>query len=236
MGEWKVDKRAVAQVLEGRGWLAEQPADLRAEILARGRLRTYADGQAVYRGGDAPDGLYALVTGRMRLATVQEDGREVVILHAGPGHWFGEVSMVDGLPRGQTAVARGESVVLHLAAQAFAQIVGADPRRWANFAGILSRHLRQATHYLGEVLALPTPQRTARLLALLCRLEEAPPDDTGCAPVLLPLSQEDLAGMLGLSRQTANRALGRLERAGLVRRGYGGIEVRDAGALERFVD
>ncbi|MEA1674193.1 Crp/Fnr family transcriptional regulator [Nitrospirillum sp. BR 11163] len=120
--------------------------------------------------------------------------------------------------------------MLHLTAQAFAQIVGADPRRWANFAGILSRHLRQATHYLGEVLALPTPQRTARLLALLCRLEEA-----GSGPMLLPLSQEDLAGMLGLSRQTANRALGRLERAGLVRRGYGGIEVRDAGRLERFV-
>jgi CRP-like cAMP-binding protein len=227
-----MDKRAAALVLERRGWLAEQPAALRAEILARGRLRSYADGQAVYRGGDAPDGLYALVTGRMRLATVQEDGREVVILHAGPGHWFGEVSMVDGLPRGQTAVAKGESLVLHLSAQTFAQIVEVDPRRWANFAGILSRHLRQATHYLGEVLALPTPQRTARLLALLCRLEEMPEN----APVLLPLSQEDLAGMLGLSRQTANRALGRLERAGLVRRGYGGVEVLDATALERFID
>ncbi|TWB42731.1 Crp/Fnr family transcriptional regulator [Nitrospirillum pindoramense] len=225
-----MDKRAAAQVLEGRGWLAEQPADLRAEILARGRLRAYADGQAVYRGGDAPDGLYALVTGRMRLATVQEDGREVVILHAGPGHWFGEVSMVDGLPRGQTAVAKGDSLVLHLPGEAFARIVEADPRRWANFAGILSRHLRQATHYLGEVLALPTPQRTARLLALLCRLEEG----AGSGPVQLPLSQEDLAGMLGLSRQTANRALGRLEGAGLVRRGYGGIEVRDMAALDRF--
>lgn len=225
-----MDKRNAAAVLETRGWLAEQPADLRAEILARGRLRAYADGQAVYRGGDAPDGLYALVAGRMRLATVQEDGREVVILHAGPGHWFGEVSMVDGLPRGQTAVARGESVVLHLPAEAFARIVEADPRRWAHFAGILSRHLRQATHYLGEVLALPTPQRTARLLALLCRLEEG----AGSGPVLLPLSQEDLAGMLGLSRQTANRALRRLEAAGLVRRGYGGVEVRDRAALERF--
>ncbi|MBB6252363.1 Crp/Fnr family transcriptional regulator [Nitrospirillum iridis] len=224
-----MDKQAAAQVLEARGWLAEQSADLRAEILARGRLRAYADGQAVYRGGDAPDGLYALVSGRMRLATVQEDGREVVILHAGPGHWFGEVSMVDGLPRGQTAVARGDSLVLHLPAQAFARIVDADPRRWANFAGILSRHLRQATHYLGEVLALPTPQRAARLLALLCRLEEA-----GAGPCILPLSQDDLAGMLGLSRQTTNRALGRLERAGLVRLGYGGIQVPDGAALERY--
>ncbi|MDZ5649087.1 Crp/Fnr family transcriptional regulator [Nitrospirillum sp. BR 11828] len=227
-----MDKRNAAAVLETRGWLAEQPADLRAEILARGRLRAYADGQAVYRGGDAPDGLYALVAGRMRLATVQEDGREVVILHAGPGQWFGEVSMVDGLPRGQTAVAKGDSLVLHLPGDAFARIVEANPRRWANFAGILSRHLRQATHYLGEVLALPTPQRTARLLALLCRLEEG----AESGPVLLPLSQEDLAGMLGLSRQTANRALGRLEAAGLVRRGYGGVEVRDRAALERFAD
>ncbi|MDE1145503.1 MAG: Crp/Fnr family transcriptional regulator [Azospirillaceae bacterium] len=226
-----MDKRAAAQVLEGRGWLAEQPADLRAEILARGRLRGYADGQAVYRGGDAPDGLYALVTGRMRLATVQEDGREVVILHAGPGHWFGEVSMVDGLPRSQTAVAKGDSLVLHLPAQAFAAIVEADPRRWANFAGILSRHLRQATHYLGEVLAQPTPRRTARLLALLCRLEDA-----GGGPCLLPLSQEDLAGMLGLSRQTTNRALARLEKAGLLRRGYGGITVLEPASLDRFAD
>lgn len=223
-----LDFDRAARLVSARGWLSEQPEALRRQVLAGARLMERLPGEYVYAMGDAPDGLYALVSGRLKFVNYQSDGREVGTWLTEPVDWFGEVSMFDGLPRLQSTVAVGRAQVLHLPAAAFTAIVAADPRCWRNFALILSSHLRTAMRFMEDMAAEASHIRIGRLLIMMARGEA----DRDPAPgTVIAVSQDQLAATLGLSRQSANKALRRLEGDGLVERRYGAVILTDPARL-----
>ncbi len=224
----RLDFDRAARLLAARGWLADQPDDLRRQVLAGARLIERLPGEKVYALGDAPDGLYALLSGRLKFVNYQRDGREVGTWITEPVDWFGEVSLFDGKPRLQTVVALDRSAVLFLPAPAFFAIVEAEPRFWRNFALILSSHLRTAMRFLEEMAAETAPVRIARVLIMMA-VGESERDPLPGAVV--EVSQEQLAATTGISRQSANKALRHLADAGLVERRYGAVILTDPARL-----
>lgn len=218
------DLARAERLLASRGWLAEQPEDLRRRIVAAGRLIERRPGESVYTIGDAADGLYALLSGRMKFVNYLANGREVGTWVTEPVDWFGEVSVFDGLPRRQTTLALDPSVILHLPMAGFNAIVDAEPRYWRNFGIILSQHLRTALHYLEDIATEPSHIRIGRLLLMMAAGES---DRDPLPGAVVEINQEDLAATTGMSRQSANKALKRLEGDGLIERRYGAIILRD---------
>lgn len=223
-----LDLARAERLLGTRGWLAEQPEDLRRRVLASSRLIERRPGESVYSIGDAPDGLYALLSGRMKFVNYLASGREVGTWVTEPIDWFGEVSMFDGLPRRQSTQVLDPSVILHLPMAGFNAIVEAEPRYWRNFGIILSQHLRTALYYLEDVAPEPGHIRIGRLLLMMASGETERMPMPGA---VVEISQEDLATSTGMSRQSANKALKRLEQAGLIERRYGAVILVDPAGL-----
>lgn len=211
-----------------RGWLAEQPEAFRHLVLTGARLIERQPGEYVYAMGDPPDGLYALVAGRLKFVNYLTSGREVGTWLAEPIDWFGEVSMFDGKPRLQSVVAVERARLLHLSSAAFHAIVEAEPRYWRNFALILSNHLRTAMRFLEEVAPAASHIRIARLLMMMAAGES---DRDPVAGAVVTVNQDHLAATAGLSRQSVNKALKRLEAAGLIERRYGAVILADPAGL-----
>lgn len=222
------DGEPVERILATRGWLAEQPPSLRQEIFSRGRTRCLSAGAVIFEAGDPPDGLYAVVTGQIKLVYYLPEGQEVVLWVAEPGFWFGIRDLfAPRAVRYAAAVATHASTVFHLPKKAFTDLVAEEPRRAFNFAAIMSHNLLLALRYIAEVVSQPPVTRVAQQLALLCGTAGAL--ERGGYDLRLP--QQDLAAMLGLSRVTVNKALRVLQAEGLITLGYGRIGVADVGRL-----
>jgi CRP-like cAMP-binding protein len=217
-------------ILSRRGWLSEQPAELRATVLESVRVRRFGTGDALFRHDEDPDGVFGLVSGRVKFRTNTRDGRELVQGLMGSGGWFGEVSLFDGEPRAQDAIALGQTVAVLFPIDRFRALTEAQPQYMRNFAQIMTRNIRAMTEFTYEVASAPPSARIERLLGFLLRHELAQVDDSS---VVLDVGQEVLAAVVGLSRQTVNRELNRLAAAGVVECRYGRVVV-DAAVLRRL--
>jgi len=217
-------------ILSRRGWLSEQPAELRATVLESARVRRFDNGDALFRHGELPEGVFGLVSGRVKFRTSTREGRELVQGLMGSGGWFGEVSLFDGEPRAQDAIALGQTVAVLFPIDRFRALTEAQPQYLRNFAQIMTRNIRAMTAFTYEVASAPPSARIERLLGFLLRHELAQADDSS---VVLDVGQEVLAAVVGLSRQTVNRELNRLAVAGVVECRYGRVVV-DAAVLRRL--
>ncbi|MDO9433392.1 MAG: Crp/Fnr family transcriptional regulator [Phenylobacterium sp.] len=203
-------------------WFATLPADRQAVLLERARPSSVPAGSRIYGLGDPPDGLWSVVEGEVRLVSYPAIGVESVAMILGPGAWFGELSVVDGGPRPHDAVAVRPTRLLHVPLGAFEQIAMAHPILYRDLGVLVCARQRAALTFMAQAIAQPVSVRLARILGAAAR---------AAGPDALRMRQEDLAAMIGVSRQTINKELKRLERAGMVELSYGKIEVREPQAL-----
>jgi len=208
--------------LQADRWFAAIAPERQQRLVRRGRVRVLADGGRLCAIGDPPDGLYAVLDGDVRLVSNTVGGQESLALMMGPGAWFGGLSAVDGGPRTHEAVAVGPARVLHVSQRDLDQATQEDPLLYRDLARLIAAYHRAATAVLAQTLTQPLLVRLARSLAAAAR---ARPDGA------VHLRQEDVAAMHGVSRQTINKALKRLQAAGLVAVAYGRVAVLDAGRL-----
>lgn len=210
-------------------WFSQLPVGLRDALLAMAQLRRLAPGQRLFRRGDPPCGLYAVLEGAMRVGSIGESGKEALLVLVEPPHWFGEISLFDGQPRTHDAFAEGQVTLLHLPQVPLLALLEQEPRYWREIALLMSQKLRLAFIALEEMSLLPAPQRLARRLLMIAEGYGAL---SGHRRVL-HLAQEPLAMMLAISRQTTNQILKELEAQGAVRLTYGEIEILDPDLLKR---
>lgn len=217
-------------VLLANPWFASLPSDLADAVLAAGRAQKLAAGEVLFRQGDAPGDWHAVCHGAIKTSSTAADGTESILAVLEPGNWFGEISLLDGGPRVHDATAVGTTAVFAVPAAVFARLMQ-DPRFTTALARLMAGRLRMLFGMLEDATLRPTRARLARRLALLAR-----GDATLAAEPRrrLPVSQEALAMMLGLTRQTLGKELGELAKAGAVKLGYRSIDIVDAGLLERL--
>ncbi len=212
-------------LLDADPWFGAVPAARRTLLLAQASVRTVAAGTRLYGVGDPPDGLWAVLDGQVRLIGYPAVGAELVVLMMGPGTWFGELSTLDAGPRPHDAIAFGGARVLHIGIEAFRRLAAATPELWWDIALLACAHQRASLAFMMNTLAQPIPVRLARTLGGMVR---AAGGDS------VALRQEDIAAMIGVSRQTLNKALKAMEREGVIALEYARIRVVDAEGLRRL--
>ncbi|MEX5560853.1 Crp/Fnr family transcriptional regulator [Pseudomonas rhodesiae] len=208
-------------------WFRHLPGDLQRSLLAAARLRTLAAGQWLFKRGDPPCGLYAVLDGAVRISAVNAQGKEAVLSLVETPYWFGEICLFDGLPRTHDALAMGPCTLLHVPQAAMLALLEHQPVYWREIALLMSHKLRLSLINIEQMSLMPASARLAHRLLMIAEgygeIEQARRE--------LQLPQEDLAAMLGLSRQTINSLLKSLEQQGIIGLSYGAIKVLDLPGL-----
>ncbi len=186
-----------------------------AEALARDMVRRqFRQGQAIFQQGDAGQMLYLIQSGRVRIYVEGEEGQEVSVIVYGPNDIFGELAVIDGLPRSASAVAMEETVVHILSRDRFREHMRRSPQLALNFMKALSVRVRYSTRQVGSLTMLDVPGRLARKLLELA--QDHGLVETGGVRINLALTQSDLASLIGATRESINKALGAFRRQGLI--------------------
>lgn len=215
---------ALLPALRTHLWFASCPEDLQEALVERSRLVHLAEGESLNARQDVNDGLCCVVAGALRLGSVNPlDGTHRLTLYVEPYHWFGEVTLIDRMPRSMLAVADTDSSVLVVSRSPIEEWLDANPLRWRDMARLACGKLRLMTAALEDSASLTLQQRLARRL-LFSSVNYGQGGQTGLRR-RLRLPQDYLAQMLGVSRQTVNKALRELERDGVLSLHYAEIEL-----------
>ena len=221
------------ELLRSGRWFHGLAPSTQDRILAIGAVRTWAPEQRLFAQGEAPNGLFAVLDGTVRLVTCRPDGREVLLTLARCPTWLGEIGVFDGQPRSHDAVADGEATALHLPQGSLDAWLSEDPGSWRSLGMLLTTKMRLVLNAMEEVTTLSLSARLARRVVHMA--EAYGEARTGTARVV-SVKQEELATMLWTSRQTINRCLKELEQKELIVLSYGKIEIRDLDRLRREAD
>ncbi len=211
-------------------WFGGLPAELQERILRRSVLRTYSKGQFVQFEDGPTLGMIAVLEGQVSLLRHVGDEEPVLMYVGGPGFWFGEIGVLLDDTTLVTGVAQTSVRALILPKAEFDRIVADEPRYYPAFARIVLERFRLITRFLAETLRLSPDYRLRLRLADLADTRRTEETLDGPA-VVLGISQSELAGMVGLSRQKLNVRLKQLQAEGWVELGPRRIRVLDPSGL-----
>jgi len=214
---------ADAELLKRGEWFGSLPEALQSAILERSRVRRVARGDFLLREGEPGKGMYALLQGRtrhMRSVGEADEG----LMHVGEaGLWFGEYPLLTGKLTVGSVIADTAVRLLFLPALEFERLVDQEPRHLRHFARLLGERFALLWRYVAEATGLsPEEWLRTRLLGLV-QVKKLNDDSSEAATITM--SQTELANMVGLSRQTLNLLLARLQSRGVIEVGYRKIRV-----------
>jgi CRP/FNR family cyclic AMP-dependent transcriptional regulator len=220
--------------LSANPWFGSLPLRERREMLAAGELQRLRPGEMLFRQGDKVSPgrgfFYGLVEGAFKISSLREDGKEAILVVLEAGNWFGEISLIDQQPRTHDATAVGAAQVLALPRATFDALMK-RPAFSQAVCRMLAARMRSLYGMVEDATLRSTRARVARRLLLLARGDATQARDARPA---VPVSQEALAMMLGITRQTLSKELKALVAAGAVVLGYGRIEIASVPVLERL--
>jgi CRP/FNR family transcriptional regulator, cyclic AMP receptor protein len=201
------------------------------ELRALGRLRRHPIGDALFHEQAPGDAVLVLVAGRVKLSCVTEAGREALLSIREPGDLIGEMSAIDAAPRLATATALEPVEVLVVPSGAFLAFLERTPGVATVLLRMVNRRLRDADRKRIEYLSQDTVGRVcSRLVELADRFGR--PVEEG-VHIDLAITQEDLAGWTGSSREAVIRALRTLRELGWIATRRRGVTLLDVDALRR---
>ncbi len=193
------------------------------------REASFDSGQNIFSRGDPGIDLHIVIKGRVRLSVLTSDGRELSFAHVEPPSIFGELAVFDGRPRSADATAVSKVQTLTLSKTAFSRLLGERPQVAEAAVRFLSARLRDADEQLEAIALHPIEARLARFFLAAARQKD-PNGKSERVSVSLPISQSELALLVGASRPKVNAALAVLEAEGAIER-KGAIVVCDIVAL-----
>jgi CRP-like cAMP-binding protein len=193
-------------VLAATDFFADAPPDTIESLAAHGYERELVRGDTLFNEGDPPDALYVVTKGRMAIAIANPiDRRESVVALMEPGDLFGEMGMLDDRPRSAMARALEPSSVLAVPYGPVLELLDQQPKLLWNVTRVLAQRLRAMDEALADSVFLDVTGRTAKRLLELAN---------GSDQFTLPVTQEELAGMVGASRERVNKAIASFIRLG----------------------
>lgn len=213
------------------GFLAGLQPDEREAFESGSAERAYRPGDTLFHEGDESGGVFAITGGHAKVSCVKA-GREVVMSFPGPGALLGELSALDGRPRSATVTALEPLRALVMPASDFRQFVNMRPRVALTVIEMLIRRLRDSDRQRIEYAAYDVVARLALNLLELAETSGEPVGDG--VRITLALSQEELAGWTGSSREAVAKALHLLRELGWVRTERRRLTVSDMQALRDF--
>ncbi len=185
----------------------QMPPELLNELSGRTSLIKFRRNELICQQGDVADRMYIVFSGRVAVSVKATDGRESVVAVLGPGALFGELPMFDGSDR--TAEVRALGTV-HLVSVDYVdvrRVIDQQPEVLWAIVRILSRRLRATDEALSDAMFLDVTGRTAKRLLQISAGEDE---------FRMPLTQEELAGMVGASRERVNKAIATFVKLGWI--------------------
>jgi CRP/FNR family cyclic AMP-dependent transcriptional regulator len=221
----------VDDVLSGLPLFAALDDDAGAALRIAMRREQFARGDVIFDEGDQGDKLYAVIEGKVKLARTAPDGRENLQSVLGPGEMFGELSLFDPKPRTAGAVALTDSVLASLAHSELRPWITGRPDVAVQLLQALAQRLRRTNDVLADLVFSDVPSRVAK--ALLDLADRFGQPTTEGIHVAHDLTQEELAQLVGASRETVNKALADFSARGWLRIESRAVVILDAEGLSR---
>lgn len=182
--------------------------DKLSKVASRKRVER---GASVVRAGEVTDSLYILLSGRAKVTNTDEEGREIILAWLGPSEFFGEMGLLDGSPRSANVVAAEACELMFLSKDAFQRCLQDNFQVAQRLMKILVQRLREADRKIESLALLDVYGRVARLL--LDMSEEV----DGLRVVRKKISKQDMAKMIGASREMVSKVMRDLEIRGYIR-------------------
>ena len=203
-----------------------------AESLIAQMTTTHMErGDILFHEGVPGDRLYVLGEGKIKLGQSSPDGRENILAVLGPGEMFGELSLFDPGPRTATATAVAETQVLALSTEQLREYLSGRPQVALTLLAALARRLRRTNESLADLVFNDVPGRVAKALLDLASRFGRPVEEG--VMVSHDLTQEELAKLVGASRETVNKALADFAGRGWLRLEARAVLLQDVERLKR---
>ena len=201
-------------------------------LAANLKQRVFARGVVIFHKGSPGNSLYLIESGKVRIFVLSDAGQEITLNTHGPEECFGELALLDGLPRSASAVSMDRTVCYVLQREDFLAVLESHPAMVRSILALLSGRVRHATAY-AESLAFLDVQ--SRIAATLLALADRHGIQKHGIEIDLRLTQGDLASYVAATRESVNKALGSLRDQGLVAIDGQTITVIDAQGLQALI-
>ena len=213
-------------------WFSSLSPTLRHDILRCAYVKRFRDGDLIAARGDSADEWMACGKGAVRVSSTSLSGKQITFTYVEPGIWFGDVAILDGDRRTHDVYAHGDTTVVCVAKADFQKILSQHVEFYDAMLRLQARRIRQLFGLVEDLNTLPLRARLAKQLLHLARSYGVPSLNNGQEiRIGLQLAQEELAQLLGASRQRVNQELKAMEREDAIRIEPGGLVIRDRDAL-----
>jgi CRP/FNR family transcriptional regulator len=209
---------------------AQLPKDLETELLNSLRVSTFAAGESIFMQGASPQASYLVGSGRVKIVRVTPEGHESILCVRGPGNYFCPVPLMDDGAHLGTAVAMSAVTLFWIEKEEFKHLCKKSPELLGLVQGDC---LAEVRHLLNRLEAFAFRNIRERLAIALLR-EEQRLGSSGSLPCVIRMTQQELAGLVGSSRESVSRALKKMEREGILKLGRGKITICDKPRLKKI--
>ena len=202
------------------------------EILAQAlEPAEFARGAVIFAEGEPGDRLYIIGTGKVKIGRKSPDGRENLLMVAGPSDMFGELSIFDPGPRTSSATTITEVRAVSMDRDALRAWIADRPEIAEQLLRVLARRLRRTNNNLADLIFTDVPGRVAKQLLQLA--QRFGTQEGGAMRVTHDLTQEEIAQLVGASRETVNKALADFAHRGWIRLEGKSVLISDSERLAR---
>jgi CRP/FNR family cyclic AMP-dependent transcriptional regulator len=198
--------------------LPEQQLVLLTSAVSR---KSFPRGTTIFVAGDVTESLYVVISGRLKVMMSDDEGREVILAILGPNEFFGEMGLIDDLPRSATVVSIEACELLSLSKRDFKSCLAENFDMAMTVMRGLVKRLREADQKIGSLALMDVYGRVARLLLEMAETVN------GQKVVTRKLAKQDIAKMIGASREMVSRVMKDLQSGGYIEVRSGSIFLRD---------
>ncbi len=206
----------------------------RERLIALGHIRHVKERKEVFQAGDESDGLYLIEDGVVQITLASPNDKGMVVNRYGPGDIFGEMGVLDKLPRSANAVARTDTTLYFIRAGAFIEYVKKDPEVSIMVMEILTHRLRRTSESLSDALFLGLEPRLAKALLELAETHGVRTEDG--IQISMAMSQYEIGQTIAFSRESTNKMLNKWQKMGLVTHADGKVTIHDPDRLADLID
>ncbi len=227
-----IDER---EAINSGRWFSSLSPSLRHDILRCTYVKRYKDGELICARGDTADEWIACARGALRVSSTSVSGKLVTLTYVEPGIWMGDVSMFDGDRRTHDVYAHGDTSIVCVARADFRKILASHVELYEALMRLQARRIRLLFGLVEDLNTLPLRARLAKQLVHLVRSYGVTSlSNNEEVRIGLHLAQEELAQLLGASRQRVNQELKSMEREGIIRVEPSGLVVCNRDALKKI--
>jgi CRP/FNR family cyclic AMP-dependent transcriptional regulator len=225
------------QAINNGRWFSALSPSLRHDILRCAYVKRFQDGDLIAARGDYSEEWMACAKGAVRVSSTSISGKQVTLTYVEPGIWFGDVSILDGERRTHDSYAHGETTIVCVSRGDFRKILNDHVELYDALLRLQARRIRQLFGLVEDLNTLPLRARLAKQLLHLGRSYGVTClDNPGEIRIGLHLAQEELAQLLGASRQRVNQELKQMEREEVIRVEAGGLVIRQRDGLLKIAE